>query len=52
MEGFAREGRKRFFWRCLRNRSGGTGSRTWDTMIFSHVRYIAGGFLKFQNPLF
>ena len=31
--------------------SGGTRTRTGDTMIFSHVRYIAGRFWWFQNPL-
>ena len=41
------------FWPCksLQNKSGGTRTRTGDTMIFSHVRYIAGSFLRFQNPL-
>jgi len=31
--------------------SGGTRTRTGATMIFSHVRYIAGRFWWFQNPL-
>jgi hypothetical protein len=35
----------------LQNRSGGTRTRTGDTMIFSHVRRVSDRFWRFQKPL-
>ena len=36
---------------CKYFRSGGTRTRTGDTMIFSHVRRVSGCSRRFQKPL-